>query len=77
MPQTVKYLANTIRVYEATGKITEYELSIVTFESDKSSIKSYSIRPFVSEEPAVIYLDIPLEIHRKPDGIITKPPLKI
>lgn len=76
MSQTVKYLSNSVRVIEASGEITEYDLSIVTVESEESTIKSYSIRPFLSEEPAVIYLDVPLEIHCKPDGIKTKPQLK-
>lgn len=73
MSKTPKYLANKVKVFQLSGEIVEYGLSIVTFESEGSAIKSFSIRPFVSEEPTVVYLDVPLEIHIKSDGIVTDP----
>lgn len=76
MSKIAKYLANKVKVFQLSGEIVEYGLSIVTFESEGSVIKSFSIRPFVSEEPSVIYLDIPLEIHVRRNGIVTDPQIK-
>lgn len=71
MSKFVKYLANKIKVFERSGEISEYDLSIVTIEFEMNSIKSFSIRPFLFEEPAVTYLDTPLEIHCGQEEIIT------